>query len=62
VSVRGGIIGGVLGFIVLLVIAEWLWVDWFGHHDAFEGVLIVALVAGGAFLGAWLTGRRAVRA
>jgi hypothetical protein len=54
VSVRGGVIGGVLGAIIVTVIAEWIFVDWFGHHGALEGVLIVALVAGGAFLGSWL--------
>jgi hypothetical protein len=57
VSVRGGIFGGVLGFIVLIVIAEWWFVDWFGHHDALEGLLVVVLVGGGAFLGSWLMGR-----
>jgi hypothetical protein len=54
VSVKGGVVGGVLGLIVQLVIAEWIWVDWFGHHGFLEGVLIVALVGGGAFLGSWL--------
>jgi len=48
------VIGGVLGAIIVTVIAEWIFVDWFGHHGALEGVLIVALVAGGAFLGSWL--------
>jgi hypothetical protein len=36
VSVKGGVVGGVLGFIVLIIIAEWIFVDWFGHHDALE--------------------------
>jgi H+/Cl- antiporter ClcA len=52
--VLGGVIGGLLGFIIVLVIAEWQWVDWFGHHDALEGVLMVLFVGGGAFVGSRL--------
>jgi hypothetical protein len=44
----------VLGFIVYLVIGEWIWVDWVGRHGWAEGVLVVGLVAGGAFVGSRL--------
>lgn len=53
-AVRGGVLGGVLGFIVYLVIGEWIWVDWVGRHGWAEGVLVVGLVAGGAFVGSRL--------
>jgi hypothetical protein len=60
-KVFGGIVGGVLGFIILLVIAEWLFVDWFGRHDPAEGLLIAVLVGGGAFVGTILLPRIANR-
>jgi hypothetical protein len=50
----GGFIGALLGFILVMVIAEWQWVDWFGHHDWLEGVLLAVLVGGGAFVGSRL--------
>jgi hypothetical protein len=53
----GGVIGGVLGFIIVLVIAEWLFVNWFGHHDLLEGLLFAVLVGGGAFVGSRLLPR-----
>jgi hypothetical protein len=62
VTVLGGVVGGVLGFIVLLVIAEWLYVDWFAHHDFLEGLLIAVLVGGGAFAGSRLMPRVGSRA
>ena len=33
VAVLGGFVVAVVGFIIVMVIAEWLWVDWFSHHD-----------------------------
>lgn len=56
-AVLGGVIGGLLGFIIVLVIAEWLFVSWFGHHDLLEGLLIAVLVGGGAFVGSRLMPR-----
>jgi hypothetical protein len=56
-AVFGGVVGGVIGFILVMVIAEWIWVDWFGRHDAFEGVLLAVLVGGGAFVGSRLMPR-----
>jgi hypothetical protein len=56
-AVLGGVIGGVLGVLIVLVIAEWHWVDWFGHLEALETFLWVALVGGGAFVGSRLVPR-----
>lgn len=56
-AVLGGVIGGVLGFVIVLIIAEWQFVDWFGHHDAAEGLLMVVLIGGGAFVGSRLVPR-----
>jgi hypothetical protein len=56
-SKLGGVIGGVLGFLIVIVIGEWLWVDWFGTHGFLEGVLYVVFVAGGAFLGSAMSPR-----
>ena len=61
-TVLGGVVGGVLGFIVLVVIAEWLYVDWFARHDILEGPLIAVLVGGGAFIGSRLVPRIGSRA
>jgi hypothetical protein len=41
----------VIGFIVLLIMAEWFWVDSFTRHDLLEGLLIAVLVGGGVFVG-----------
>jgi hypothetical protein len=57
----GGCIGALLGTIVVLVVAEWIWVDWFGHHGLLEGLLVVVLVAGGAFAGSRLLPRAVER-
>jgi hypothetical protein len=57
VAVFGGCVGALLGFIVLLVIAEWLFVNWFGNHDLLEGLLAAAVVGGGAFVGSRLVSR-----
>jgi hypothetical protein len=62
-AVRGGVVGGVPGFIVYLIVGEWPFVDWVGRDQVAEGLLVVGLVAGGAFVGSWLyprtRGRRA---
>ena len=56
-AVLGGFIGAVVGFVILMVIAEWSWVDWFSRHDLLEGLLAGVLVGGGAFLGSRLLPR-----
>jgi hypothetical protein len=61
VAAFGGCIGALLGFIVLLVFAEWLFVNWFGNHDLLEGLLGAVLVGGGAFVGSRLILRAAGR-
>jgi predicted CDP-diglyceride synthetase/phosphatidate cytidylyltransferase len=57
VNVLGGVLGGFIGFVVVIVIAEWFWVDWFSDHDALEGLLLAVLVGGGAFIGSRLLPR-----
>jgi hypothetical protein len=61
VAVLGGFVMGVVGFLVVLVIAEWLWVDWFADHDLAEGLLFAVFVGGGAFVGSRLLPRIAGR-
>jgi hypothetical protein len=60
-GVFGGCIGALLGFVVVMVVAEWLYVNWFGSHDLLEGLLGAVLVGGGAFLGSRLLPRFARR-
>jgi len=58
VAFLGGVVGGVLGFIVVMVIAEWFFVNWFSHHDLLEGLMLAVLVGGGAFIGSRIGPRR----
>ena len=53
----GGVVGGVVGFLIVIVIAEWLWVDWFGTHGFLEGVLGVVCIVGGVIVGRTLIPR-----
>jgi hypothetical protein len=53
----GGVVGGLLGFTILMIVAEWLYVDWFSHHDLLEGVLGGVLIGLGAFAGTRLVRR-----
>ena len=49
--VLGGLVGGLVGFIVQLVFTEWLYVDTFAERGLEEILISATLVGLGAFAG-----------